>query len=206
MSYFKNLNSESQNENEEKEETDNNKNEIGKNENENEEIENEEKEENEKLLQSNFKNTSTINDTDKEDDNIIYEEFFNYFLPNKKQTLTIKECKNAMRCLGILITEKELVEYLEINEKNGKEKINLNEFISLCKMKKNDDYYDELEEAFKFYDINETGFVNSKELKHAMLIFKPKMNEEEIDQILNEYNIDEDGFINYKEYLNSTKK
>ena len=181
MSYFKNLNSDSQNENEEKEE-------------------------NENILQSNFKNTSTINDTDKEDDNIIYEEFFNYFLPNKKQTLTIKECKNAMRCLGILITEKELVEYLEINEKNGKEKINLNEFISLCKMKKNDDYYDELEEAFKFYDINETGYVNSRELKHAMLIFKPKMNEEEIDQILNEYNIDEDGFINYKEYLNSTKK
>ena len=206
MSYFKNLNSESQNENEEKEETDNNKNEIEKNENENEEIENEEKEENEKLLQSNFKNTSSINNSEKEEDNTIYEEFFNYFLPNKKKTLTIKECKNAMRCLGILITEKELVEYLEINEKNGKEKINLNEFISLCKMKKNDDYSDELEEAFKFFDINETGFVNSKELKHAMLVFKPKMNEEEIDQILSEYNIDEDGFINYKEYINSTKK
>ena len=203
MSYSKNLNSESQNENEENEDNNNDNNNY---ENEENKDENEEKEENENILQSNFKNTSTINDTDKEDDNIIYEEFFNYFLPNKKQTLTIKECKNAMRCLGILITEKELVEYLEINEKNGKEKINLNEFISLCKMKKNDDYYDELEEAFKFYDINETGYVNSRELKHTMLIFKPKMNEEEIDQILNEYNIDEDGFINYKEYLNSTKK
>ena len=203
MSYSKNLNSESQNENEENEDNNNDNNNY---ENEENKDENEEKEENENILQSNFKNTSTINDTDKEDDNIIYEEFFNYFLPNKKQTLTIKECKNAMRCLGILITEKELVEYLEINEKNGKEKINLNEFISLCKMKKNDDYSDELEEAFKFFDINETGFVNSKELKHAMLIFKPKMNEEEIDQILNEYNIDEDGFINYKEYINSTKK
>ena len=203
MSYSKNLNSESQNENEENEDNNNDNNNY---ENEENKDENEEKEENENILQSNFKNTSTINDTDKEDDNIIYEEFFNYFLPNKKQTLTIKECKNAMRCLGILITEKELVEYLEINEKNGKEKINLNEFISLCKMKKNDDYYDELEEAFKFYDINETGYVKSRELKHAMLIFKPKMNEEEIDQILNEYNIDEDGFINYKEYLNSTKK
>ena len=200
MSYSKNLNSESQNENEENEDNNNDNNNY---ENEENKDENEEKE---NILQSNFKNTSTINDTGKEDDNIIYEEFFNYFLPNKKQTLTIKECKNAMRCLGILITEKELVEYLEINEKNGKEKINLNEFISLCKMKKNDDYYDELEEAFKFYDINETGYVNSRELKHAMLIFKPKMNEEEIDQILNEYNIDEDGFINYKEYLNSTKK
>ena len=203
MSYSKNLNSESQNENEENEDNNNDNNNY---ENEENKDENEEKEENENILQSNFKNTSTINDTDKEDDNIIYEEFFNYFLPNKKQTLTIKECKNAMRCLGILITEKELVEYLEINEKNGKEKINLNDFISLCKIKKNDDYYDELEQAFKCYDINETGFINSKELKHAMLVFKPKMNEEEIDQILSEYNIDEDGFINYQEYLNSNKK
>jgi Ca2+-binding EF-hand superfamily protein len=163
-------------------------------------------EESENENQSIFQNTTSLNNNINEKENDLYEEFFNYFLPNNKKTLTIKECKNAMRCLGILITEKELVEYLEINEKNGKEKINLNEFISLCKMKKNDDYSDELEEAFKFFDINETGFVNSKELKHAMLIFKPKMNEEEIEQILNEYNIDEDGFINYKEYINSTKK
>ena len=163
-------------------------------------------EESENENQSIFQNTTSLNNNINEKENDLYEEFFNYFLPNNKKTLTIKECKNAMRSIGILITEKELVEYLEINEKNGKEKINLNEFISLCKMKKNDDYYDELEQAFKCYDINETGFVNSKELKHAMLIFKPKMNEEEIEQILNEYNIDEDGFINYKEYINSTKK
>ena len=141
-------------------------------------------EESENENQSIFQNTTSLNNNINEKENDLYEEFFNYFLPNNKKTLTIKECKNAMRCLGILITEKELVEYLEINEKNGKEKINLNEFISLYKMKKNDDYYDELEEAFKFYDINETGYVNSRELKHAMLIFKPKMNEEEIDQIL----------------------
>ena len=88
-------------------------------------------EESENENQSIFQNTTSLNNNINEKENDLYEEFFNYFLPNNKKTLTIKECKNAMRSIGILITEKELTEMLGLKEKTGKEKINLNNFIKI---------------------------------------------------------------------------
>ena len=138
---------------------------------------------------------------------ILYEEFFNYFLPAKKHTLNIKECKNAMRCLGLVVTEREIQDFLEIKEKTGKEKINLEEFKSVCNKKFNESNNNltELEEAFEMLDPERTGIVDSKVLRHQMKVFKPKMTEEEVNQILSEFGEDKNGNINYREYLRNIK-
>ena len=139
---------------------------------------------------------------------ILYEEFFNYFLPNKKSTLTIKECKNAMRCLGLVVTEREIQEYLEIKEKTGKEKINLEEFKAICNKKFNEtnsNNISELEEAFELLDPEHTGIVDSMVLRHQMKIFKPKITDEEVNQILSEFGEDKNGNINYREYIKNIK-
>ena len=149
--------------------------------------------------QNNMNSMYTNNENQEE----LYEEFFNYFLPSKKNYLNIKETKIAMRCLGILITEKELVDMLNLKSKNGNEQISLNDFIFLCNSKKDENHIEELEEAFKNFDPENSGLINAKELKHAMKVFKPKMNKEEIDQILSEFNIDEDGNINYVDFLSN---
>ena len=145
-------------------------------------------------------NSININNENQEE---LYEEFFNYFLPSKKNYLNIKETKIAMRCLGILITEKELVEILNLKSKNGNEQISLTDFIFLCNSKKDKNHIEELEEAFKNFDPENSGFINANELKHAMKVFKPKMNKEEIDQILSEFNIDKNGNINYIDFLSN---
>ena len=138
---------------------------------------------------------------------ILYEEFFNYFLPSKKHTLNIKECKNAMRCLGLVVTEREIQEFLGIKEKTGKEKINLEEFKSVCDKKFNESNNNlvELKEAFEMLDPERTGIVDSKVLRHQMKVFKPKMTEEEVNQILSEFGEDKNGNINYREYLRNIK-
>ena len=138
---------------------------------------------------------------------ILYEEFFNYFLPSKKHTLNIKECKNAMRCLGLVVTEREIQEFLGIKEKTGKEKINLEEFKSVCDKKFNESNNNlvELKEAFEMLDPERTGIVDSKVLRHQMKVFKPKITEEEVNQILSEFGEDKNGNINYREYLRNIK-
>lgn len=141
-----------------------------------------------------------------EEPEILYEEFFNYFLPSKKNFLNLKECKNAMRCLGLLITEKELCKMLKLKEKNGTEQIGLKEFMSLCQLKQGKSNIQELEEAFQVFDPEKTGVVSSEKLKHSMSIFKPKMTEEEIEQILSEFGIDSKGDINYENYINNNDK
>ena len=165
-------------------------------------------------------NTNTIkneNDNEKDDNDnidesgenpeILYEEFFNYFLPAKKNTLNIKECKNAMRCLGLVVTEREIQDFLEIKEKTGKEKINLDEFKAVCNKKFNETSNNlaELEEAFEMLDPEKTGIVDSAVLRHQMKIFKPKITDEEINQILSEFGEDKNGNINYREYLRNIK-
>jgi len=138
---------------------------------------------------------------------ILYEEFFNYFLPARKNSLNIKECKNAMRCLGLVVTEREIQEFLEIKEKTGKEKINLEDFKSVCNKKFNETNNNlaELEEAFEMLDPEKTGIVDSVVLRHQMKIFKPKITDEEINQILSEFGEDKNGNINYREYLRNIK-
>ena len=160
-------------------------------------------------------NNTIKNDNEKEENidesaenpEILYEEFFNYFLPARKNTLNIKECKNAMRCLGLVVTEREIQDFLEIKEKTGKEKISLEDFKSVCNKKFNEtnNNLTELEEAFEMLDPEKTGIVDSVVLRHQMKIFKPKITDEEINQILSEFGEDKNGNINYREYLRNIK-
>ena len=165
------------------------------------------------LSQNNNKNnsiskkTEEYNDENEDNPDTLYEEFYNYFLTNKRNTLNIKECKNAMRCLGLVVTEKEIQNYLEIKVKTGKEKINLEEFKYICnkKLAESGNNISELEEAFEMMDPEKTGIVDSGILRHQMKVFKPKITEDEINQILSEFGEDENGNINYREYIKNLK-
>lgn len=165
------------------------------------------------ISQNNNMNNNNNTETKKtgeeieENPEILYEQFFNYFLPNKKNTLSIKECKNAMRCLGLVVTEKEIQEILEIKKKTGKEKINLEEFKYICnkKLTESGNNITELEEAFEMMDPENKGIIDSTILRHQMKVFKPKITDEEISQILSEFGEDENGNINYREYLKNLK-
>ena len=165
------------------------------------------------ISQNNNMNNNNNTETKKtgeeieENPEILYEQFFNYFLPNKKNTLSIKECKNAMRCLGLVVTEKEIQEILEIKKKTGKEKINLEEFKYICnkKLTESGNNITELEEAFEMMDPENKGIIDSTILRHQMKVFKPKITDEEISQILSEFGVDENGNINYREYLKNLK-
>ena len=165
------------------------------------------------ISQNNNMNNNNNTETKKtgeeieENPEILYEQFFNYFLPNKKNTLSIKECKNAMRCLGLVVTEKEIQEILEIKKKTGKEKINLEEFKYICnkKLTESGNNITELEEAFEMMDLENKGIIDSTILRHQMKVFKPKITDEEISQILSEFGEDENGNINYREYLKNLK-
>jgi Ca2+-binding EF-hand superfamily protein len=140
------------------------------------------------------------------DPEILYEEFFNYY-SEKRNSLNIKECKNAMRSLGLVVTEREIMDFFEIKEKTGKERINLDDFKAICNKKLNEtsNNIEELQEAFEMLDPEKTGFVNSMVLRHQMKVFKPKITEEEINQILCEFGQDKNGNINYREYINDLK-
>ena len=112
-----------------------------------------------------------------------------------------------MRCLGLVVTEKEIQNYLDIKVKTGKEKINLEEFKYICnkKLAESGNNISELEEAFEMMDPEKTGIVDSGILRHQVKVFKPKIAEEEINQIMSEFGEYENGNINYRDYIKNLK-
>lgn len=136
---------------------------------------------------------------------IYSQEIFNYFCKKGEKFLNIKTAKQALRSMGIPITEKEIMKILKIKKKTGNEKISYDMF-QLCseEFKKNENALN-LEDAFNTLDPKATGKLDGKKLIHYMRIFKPYLSNDEIDEIMTELGANEKMEINYEEYLKKYK-
>ena len=85
---------------------------------------------------------------------------------------------------------------------NSDGKIELEEFITLM-MKNSPDTQQEEEviNAFRVFDKEGNGLIQTDELKHIMMTIGDKMTKDETDEIIHEADIDGDGTINYEEFV-----
>ena len=85
---------------------------------------------------------------------------------------------------------------------NSDGKIKLEEFITLM-MKNSPDTQQEEEviNAFRVFDKEGNGLIQTDELKHIMMTIGDKMTEGEADEMIHEADIDGDGTINYEEFV-----
>merc|ERR1719456_258488 len=60
---------------------------------------------------------------------------------------------------------------------------------------------DEVTEAFKIFDRDASGTIESGELRHVLQTLGDKLTEEEADQMLGEADVDGDGEIDYNEFV-----
>jgi calmodulin len=63
---------------------------------------------------------------------------------------------------------------------------------------RNCDYEENLRSAFKVFDKDGNGFISRKELKQAMAMLDPNLNDADIDDMLKEADENNDGLINYE--------
>jgi len=71
----------------------------------------------------------------------------------------------------------------------------------MARKMKDTDTEEELVEAFKVFDRDGNGFINSAELRHVMTNLGEKLEDEEIDEMLREADVDGDGQVNYEEFV-----
>ena len=85
---------------------------------------------------------------------------------------------------------------------DGNSTIDFHEFISLMTGNKNtNDSERELQEAFRVYDRDGSGFISASELRHVMADSGVRLSVKELDNMLREADIDGDGQINYEEFV-----
>ena len=70
-------------------------------------------------------------------------------------------------------------------------------------MKNNPDSQQEIEviNAFRVFDKEGNGLIQTDELKHIMMTIGDKMTEVEADEMIHEADIDDDGVISYEEFV-----
>ena len=82
-----------------------------------------------------------------------------------------------MQALGIPTTRKQIVEFMELADKDGSGTIEPEEFKRLMAgMIKNRPVDKELDKAFKMYDEDDTGFINRQNLKKVALEMMEEAN------------------------------
>ena len=59
----------------------------------------------------------------------------------------------------------------------------------------------ELIEAFKIFDINNTGKISVKDFKKILVKIGQEFSEEDANDVINYINVDKDGNINYADFI-----
>ena len=131
-----------------------------------------------------------------------YRDAFDMFDKDKDGIINVNELATVMKSLNQDISEIELKHMIdEINpEKTGC--IDLSLFILLMhRRSKESDIEEDIINAFRVFDKNDTGIITSTELRHVMTTIGDKLTDEEVDAMIREADIDGDGNINYEEFV-----
>ena len=121
----------------------------------------------------------------------------------KKGYLDKDDVKKIFKTYGIRVTEEDLDSAFREADADGDKKIEAMEFITLMTDKmKTTSTIDALKEAFAVFDPQESGLINLRELREALLnIGEPVTNKEvmELEQVAGT----QDGNIRYELFINS---
>jgi len=112
-----------------------------------------------------------------------------------------QELGMLLRSLGLDLTESELAQSMKELCADGVNTLEFPEFIKMLYKKiKQKDSDDELRNAFKELDEENTGRVKASELRRLLVEMVGEQGEE-VDAMLKEAKVDREGFINYEDFI-----
>jgi len=130
-------------------------------------------------------------------------EAFTMFDRENTGKINQKQMDIIMRNLGQNDNEDTVNEMFDANTSNDNKTIDFAEFLNTISQKMQDNgTEDEIREAFKIFDKDETGFISTTELRDIMTNMGQKLTVEEVNEMIRESNPDDDGKINYNEFVN----
>ena len=105
--------------------------------------------------------------------------------------INVNELGHAFKNAGTNLSEEEVHKIVEHAGDQIKGKIDYSEFLVACMNQKKNIKKEKLLQAFKYFDIDDSGYIDAGDLKKALLRCGKKIvNEEEIEKIIEEVNHD----------------
>ncbi|KAJ8044772.1 Calmodulin [Holothuria leucospilota] len=131
-----------------------------------------------------------------------FKEAFQMFDKDKDGVIKVDELEMVMKLLDQNMTKKEVRDMFNEADADGNGSIDFNEFLSMMaqKMTKHD-IQDEMKQAFRVFDSDQTGCLSSDDIRHIMTTYGETLTKEEVDEMLAVADVNRNGQIPYMDYI-----
>ncbi|KAH8307057.1 hypothetical protein KR044_004231 [Drosophila immigrans] len=137
-----------------------------------------------------------------ENDRDHFEWAFSILVDDKDGNVTHKELARVVRCLGKTANEAQINAMINEVDEDGNGFIDIHEFTTALARKLTDNLDDdEVREAFRIYDKDNTGFISLDHLRSVFWDLDQMIGEEEVDEMIRFYDVDGDGLLSYEEFV-----
>jgi len=134
-------------------------------------------------------------------ENAEFKEAFDYFDKDGSGSISSDELLQVMRAMGQNPTEDELLNLVMEVDIDGNGTIDFPEFLDMMKKKATEvDEEADLREAFKLFDRNRDGFIDTRELKKVTGMLGTMLTKEELEEFMKEADVDGNGKLDYDEF------
>lgn len=131
-----------------------------------------------------------------------YKDAFSLFDRDNNGIITTRELSAIMRSLGFNPTEEELQTMINNVDYDGNGVIDFPEFVKLMEdQKKPDEREADMMLAFRIFDADNKGYIESAELRYIILNMDNKIPQDELDELISIADLGRDRKITYQEFL-----
>ena len=123
--------------------------------------------------------------------------------PNEEGTVSSKDISKILKAMGRTLNNDDEKNFRESADPENTGVISKDKFLSTVESMFSlpDENINELLEAFKVFDVKNTGKISVKNFKNILVNIGQQFNEDEVDEILKYIDIDRDGNITIKDFI-----
>ena len=137
----------------------------------------------------------------------LMKEILDLYDPNNEGFIHSKDTSKIVQAMGRTLEEDDEQNFLQAADPENTGKISKDNFLAtveaLFSLSKDD--VNDLIEAFKIFDINDTGKISVKNFKKILVKIGQAFSEEEADDVIKYINVDKEGNIDYADFIQNWK-
>ena len=137
----------------------------------------------------------------------LMKEILDLYDPNNEGFINSNDTSKILQAMGRTLEEDDEQNFLQATDPDNTGKITKDNFLAtveaLFSLSKDD--VNDLLEAFKIFDINNTGKISVKDFKKILVKIGQAFSEEEADDIIKYINVDKEGNIDYADFIQNWK-
>lgn len=131
-----------------------------------------------------------------------FKEAFSKFDKDGNGSINTQELGAVMQALGKDLSEAELKEFISKVDTDADGVISFPEFLEeMVRRMKAWRKKQDLQEAFRVFDVDRNGYISVDELKQVMAKLGEELSQEVLEAMIHEADVDQDGQVNYEEFV-----